>query len=133
MVPVVLIFHFYIMITLMLSYGKGILKENVKKPRKKSSGTCGLVSSCWPPCPNCPHGGNFFSCFYFTNTWTYTQDLYLEILVKPHFFHYAFMAKRNTRCCALCDNILQEKEWGEKFKEEKGERERMGENIKIKQ
>jgi hypothetical protein len=62
----------------------------------------------------------------------YAQDLYLEILVKPHFFHYAFMAKRNTRCCALCDNILEE-EQGEKFKEEKGERERMGENIKIKQ
>jgi hypothetical protein len=40
------------------------------------------------------------------------------------------MAKRNTRCCALCDNILEE-ERGEKFKEEKGERERMGENIKI--
>jgi hypothetical protein len=36
------------------------------------------------------------------------------------------MAKRNIRCCALCGNILEEEELGEKFKEEKGERERMG-------
>lgn len=109
----------------MLSHGKGILKENQKKPRKISNGTCGLISSCWPP-PNYPHGGNFFLCFYFTNTCMYAQALYLKILVKPHFFHYAFMAERNTRYCALCGNILQEEEWGEKFKKEKGERERMG-------
>ncbi len=111
----------------MLSHGNGILKENLIKPRKKSNGTCGLVSSCWLPCPNCPHGGNFFSCFYFTSI---RPRLVFRNPCKTPFFHYAFMAKRNTRCCALCDNILEE-ERGEKFKEEKGERERMGENIKI--
>jgi hypothetical protein len=30
------------------------------------------------------------------------------------------MAKRNTRCCALCGNILEEEEWGERREGEAG-------------
>jgi hypothetical protein len=41
---------------------------------------------------------------------------------KPHFFHYAFRAKRNTRCCALFGNILKKKKIEEKSSKRRKER-----------
>ncbi len=87
----------------MLSHGNGILKENLIKPRKKSNGTCGLVSSCWLPCPNCPHGGNFFSCFYFTSI---RPRLVFRNPCKTPFFSLCFHGQKKYKMlCSLWQYI----------------------------
>ncbi len=97
--------------------GKPSRKKNLLK-KKKTNSRCASSSlpPCWPHFSIFPHDGIFFSHLYLTNACTYTQDIYLEILIKPFFFLLCLHSQKKYNMLASQWHNVRRRRMKRKFK-----------------